>query len=360
MDLSYLSAASSYWILIVMWSGILLFYGFRLRKPKVSSPLFRTLIWILAIDAFRTLFESLYFGAWYTSLAGFIPIAVHDTLVRPELILVPKVLNIVAAGLVIGILIRSWLPHEEVELHRHQQEIDRLEQHATELSSVNRSLQEEVQERRRMEHALRRLFESQESERQLVAHEIHDGIVQYAVGAKMLAESLQADLHAEPLQDQLNALTDVLTKSVDEGRRLIAGLRPLILDDGGIVEAIDHLICEHDAEVTTSFSHEGPFGDLSSALKNALYRITQESLTNAKKYSQADRIEICLKRVKETVNLEVRDRGIGFQLDAVPEGHYGIQGIEERARLLGGVARIETSPGQGTRVLVEIPTGSVT
>jgi signal transduction histidine kinase len=302
MSLSHLYAAGSYWILILMWSGILTFYIFRLGKPKVSSPLFRTLIYILAIDAFRTLFESLYFGAWYTSLAGFISITVHDTLVRPELILVPKVLNIVAAAFVIGILIRWWLPHEEVELERHQEEIDRLEKHGAELGSVNDALQVEVKMRRRMEQSLRRLFESQESERQLVAHEIHDGIAQYAVGAKMMAESLQTDPLAEPIHDRLGALADVLGKSVDEGRRLIAGLRPLILDDEGVVEAIKHLICEHNVEMTIHFDHQGALGDLSLALKNALYRITQESLANARKYSQSDRIEISLKRLNETVN----------------------------------------------------------
>lgn len=359
MNFMDITAAGSYWVLILMWSGILLFYAHRLRDPKVPNPLFNTLIWILAIDAFRTLFESFYFGGWYTSRAGILPQSVHDTLVRPELVLIPKVINIIAAALVIGILIRRWLPNEEVELHRHQQEIDRLEEHARELRSMNDSLQLEIAERRRMEQSLRRLFETQESERQLVAHEIHDGITQYATGAMMTAESLQADSRAEPLQGQLGVLVGLLQETVSEGRRLIAGLRPLILDEGGILQAVEHLISENDdSTMAIRFDHQGAFGNLSPALKNALYRITQESLTNAKKHSRSDRVEVTLTQQSGTVRLEVQDWGVGFQVEDIPEGRYGIRGLEERAQVMGGTAQILSTPGEGTRVIVELPVPS--
>ncbi len=75
---------------------------------------------ILAIDAFRTLFESVYFGAWYTSVVGFFPKYVHDFLVRPECVFVPKFLNVVAAILVIFIVLRHWLPKEEEEEERQE------------------------------------------------------------------------------------------------------------------------------------------------------------------------------------------------------------------------------------------------
>lgn len=108
----------TYWLLIVMWAVILWFYIRRLSSPRVESKLFATLIVILSIDAFRTLFESFYFGAWYTSEAGLFPIYIRDFLVRPANVFIPKVVNLVAAVLVIVILLRRWIPNEEEERGR--------------------------------------------------------------------------------------------------------------------------------------------------------------------------------------------------------------------------------------------------
>ncbi len=111
---------ATYWLLVVMWTYILFFYLKRIRLKRLESRLFITLMVILSIDAFRTLFESLYFGAWYTSLAGLLPMRVHDFLVLPQMVVIPKLLNVVAAALIIGMLLRRWLPDEEKE--RAQQE----------------------------------------------------------------------------------------------------------------------------------------------------------------------------------------------------------------------------------------------
>ena len=102
-----------YWLLIVMWFFILFFYVKRLKTGRVKGQLLNVLLIILAIDAFRTLFESVYFGAWYTSLAGFLPQYVYRFLVRPELVFISKILNAVAAAaVVIIILIYQWLSEE--------------------------------------------------------------------------------------------------------------------------------------------------------------------------------------------------------------------------------------------------------
>ncbi len=130
----------SYWLLIGMWTFILVFYLRRLKSKKIESKLFTTLIIILAIDAFRTLFESVYFGAWYTSRVGLIPQAIHDLLVRPELVFVLKFVNVTAAVLVIVILLHRWLPHEEAERARQADYI--------------RELEEQIARRRRTEKAL--------------------------------------------------------------------------------------------------------------------------------------------------------------------------------------------------------------
>lgn len=105
----------TYWILIVLWVFILFFYLQRLRAKEVQGRLLSVLLIILAIDAFRTLFESLYFGAWYSAVAGFLPKFVHTFLIRPEMVFIPKLLNVVAAILVIVLVIYKWLPREESE-----------------------------------------------------------------------------------------------------------------------------------------------------------------------------------------------------------------------------------------------------
>ena len=111
----------TYWILIVLWLFIVGFYIKRLRSSSLKGQLISVLITILAIDAFGTLFESIYFGAWYTALAGFLPKYVHTFLIRPEMVFIPKVINIIAAIVVIFILIFKWLPREEQEKGRLRQ-----------------------------------------------------------------------------------------------------------------------------------------------------------------------------------------------------------------------------------------------
>lgn len=115
----------TYWVLIILWSFILLFYIKRLRDESLKGQLISVLLLILAIDAFRTLFESVYFGAWYTALAGFLPKSIHTFLIRPEMVFIPKVLNVIAAGIVIILLLFKWLPREEKEKGRLRQLIQK-------------------------------------------------------------------------------------------------------------------------------------------------------------------------------------------------------------------------------------------
>ncbi|MEH0020822.1 MAG: PAS domain-containing protein [Desulfobacter sp.] len=131
----------SYWILIALWLFIFAFYVNRIRNSRLKSRLYVTLLIILAIDAFRTLFESVYFGAWYTSLVGLIPRSIHNFLVRPEYVFIPKILNILAALLIILIVFRRWFPEEEAERKKE--------------AVYTKALENEIRERQAIENELK-------------------------------------------------------------------------------------------------------------------------------------------------------------------------------------------------------------
>lgn len=142
-----------YWLLIVMWLYILVFYLRRIWKKKMAGDLIIVLLVILAIEAFRNLFESIYFGAWYSSLMGLIPDAIYTFLVRPEMVFVPKLFNVIAALLIIIILNRWWIPQEKA----HEAELQaamNLKTH--ELIKSNKELQAEIIKREMAEAELRK------------------------------------------------------------------------------------------------------------------------------------------------------------------------------------------------------------
>jgi len=102
----------TYWIVTMLWLVILGFYLGKVRKTKVSDGAVAVLLVILAIDAFRTLFENIYFGFYFTSLSGFLPKSIHEVLAHPTMIIIPKMINVVAGLLVLFLLIRRWVPRE--------------------------------------------------------------------------------------------------------------------------------------------------------------------------------------------------------------------------------------------------------
>ncbi|MBX9790901.1 MAG: GAF domain-containing sensor histidine kinase [Pirellulales bacterium] len=217
--------------------------------------------------------------------------------------------------------------------------------------------------RKQAEEALRaeqqfllHLFRAQEYERKLTAYELHDGIAQYAASAIMHLESYLHALGQEPPPAQLATTNDLLHKTLDESRRMINGLRPPILDEGGLVMAIEHLIgepCQQGIAIT--FDHSADFERLPPALEVAIFRITQEALTNATKHSDSPTVQIVLTRQADRVRLTVRDQGCGFSPTCAKENTLGLRGIRERVNLLGGSVVIDSQPGKGSCISVDLP-----
>ena len=221
------------------------------------------------------------------------------------------------------------------------------------LGIARKKAEEAVSQEQRL---LLHLFKAQEYDRKLAAYELHDGIAQYAAGAIMHLESYLQALGGDSPPGELEIAGHLLHKTLQESRRLINGLRPPVLDECGVVAAIEHLIQEEamaGAEIT--FEHQTAFKRLAPALETAIFRIAQEALTNAKKHSGSSKIEVRLTQNENRIRLEVVDWGTGFASRRISRGRHGLRGIRERARLLGGTADIDSQPGQGTSVSVDLP-----
>lgn len=224
----------------------------------------------------------------------------------------------------------------------------------------------DITERKRAHELLQReyrtvkhLLESSDHERQLIAYEIHDGLAQQLAGAIM---QFQTYGHLRGKQPALaakayDAAMTMLQQGHHDARRLIAGVRPPILDESGVVTAVSHLVNEQSGVGGPKIEYRSRihFDRLAPALENAIYRIAQEGLANACRHSRSKKIRVSLLQHEDWIQIVIRDWGSGFDTKAVPENGFGIEGIRQRTRLLGGKCSIRSRQGKGTRVLVELP-----
>jgi len=210
-------------------------------------------------------------------------------------------------------------------------------------------------EHRTLEHMLK----ASDHERQLIAYDIHDGLAQELAGAIMQFQ-IYDQLKAASPSDATKAYDGgvmLLQQSHKEARRLISGVRPPILDESGIIAAISHLVHDpaFDQGPKIDFRARVTFNRLNPVVENVIYRIVQEGLTNARNHSKSKKIVVSLIQRGERLRVEVRDWGVGFDPKTVQENRFGLEGIRERARLLGGKCSIKSTPGKGTLVTVELP-----
>lgn len=188
---------------------------------------------------------------------------------------------------------------------------------------------------------------------------IHDGLAQLLAGAIMQFQIYEHAKDAHPAQatKAYKGGVALLRQGHAEARRIISGVRPPILDESGVIAAVAHLV--HDPSVEPGpkidFHSRTEFDRLPPILENAIYRIVQEGLTNARKHSKSPKVRVSLVQRGDQVRIEIRDWGIGFDPKAVKENRFGLAGIQERARLLGGKCGIHSTLGEGTSIVVELP-----
>ena len=199
-----------------------------------------------------------------------------------------------------------------------------------------------------------------EQEKSRIARELHDELGQALTALKIDVTWLREHLRGGPdsMLAKLTSMQVLLDGTVAAARRISSDLRPLMLDDLGLVAACEWLA--HNFQQRTGTPCELVLGrgelDLRDPYATAVFRVMQESLTNVAKHAEASQVEATLERSGETVTLTVRDNGRGFDTSAPrKQGSYGMVGLRERAYLLGGDIHIESAPGQGTLVEMRIP-----
>jgi two-component system, NarL family, sensor histidine kinase UhpB len=225
------------------------------------------------------------------------------------------------------------------------EEVKRLEQ------SFRRMLARLEAERRRSSSAA---LEAQEQERARIARDLHDEVNQALTGLVLRLEAVRAKAPPE-IADQLAEIRTVANQAMEELVSLARQLRPTALDDLGLAAALGSQAeeLERQSGIATSFGAAGEFGDLSDEVQLVLYRVAQEALANAARHAGAESIVVRLTRQNGRVELTVSDDGSGFAFDEAGGG-LGLEGMRERAMLVGGDLAIESRPGVGTRVRLVI------
>lgn len=209
---------------------------------------------------------------------------------------------------------------------------------------------------RKEQQLLRDLLELHERDRQVMAYEIHDGVAQHLTAAAYAFEVVRGRLSGDADNDFQRGVS-LLSRAIDDARRLISGVRPPVLDELGIMAAVEYLVneCRMQKGVEVELISRMAFDRLAPPLENAVFRIVQESLANACRHSGSSRLSVELVQREARLCIAVRDWGCGFDPGQTPEGRFGMRGIRERVRLLGGDVSITSAPGQGTIVSVELP-----
>jgi len=203
------------------------------------------------------------------------------------------------------------------------------------------------------------IMASQEKERSAIARELHDELGQVLTALRMDAVWMQEHLKESDPEIAERALTmcSLIDKTIKDARSIAIRLRPGVLDDLGLVDALEWYMTdfENRSGIACIFEH-GDTPELTDTIATAAYRICQEAMTNVARYSGANRISVVLETKEDVLSLSVRDDGKGFEIAKLDESEgLGIAGMRERAALAGGSLDVISEPGTGTQVIFKVP-----
>ncbi|HKO49982.1 MAG TPA: chemotaxis protein CheB [Polyangiaceae bacterium] len=242
---------------------------------------------------------------------------------------------------------------------------NRVQERTAELDVVNVTLREEMalnQQAQRVRLELQgRLVDAQEQERSRISRELHDEVGQQITGLMLALKALESTPPAEQTAARWRELRDAAEQVGREIHQLATELRPIALDTLGLARALSgYLDAWSDRSgISVDFFSSGiDEPRMPRQVETSLYRIVQEATNNVFKHASAKNVSVNIERRTDCVLGIVEDDGTGFDLDAFRRrdaSHIGIAGMQERVRILGGMLTIESTPGRGTTVRVELP-----
>ena len=234
-------------------------------------------------------------------------------------------------------------------------EVQHLQMELTEMSRKVQAAQEGLHD------YIGAITSAQEDERMRLARELHDDTIQAVIALKQRVQLAQKSIKEQNGRQSLKELETLAEQTIENLRRLTRALRPIYLEDLGLVTALEMLTREisQSNPLTVEFQRTGNERRLSREVELSLYRIAQEALNNVVKHSRATHADLSIRYSGSEVTLVIKDNGNGFVAPASPtefatNGHFGLLGIHERADLIGARLGIESTQGQGTRIEIRL------
>ncbi len=249
-----------------------------------------------------------------------------------------------------------------------EQTIDRAEHLVSQISVVLNYLTSDLKQvapaledaKRKQDFGLK-IIEAQEEERKKLSREIHDGPAQMLANVMMrsdLIDRIYRERGGDEAIIEIRNLKVMVRNALYEVRRIIYDLRPMALDDLGLIPTLRKYLQtteDYNYGIQMTFINLGEEKRLPSDMEVALFRLVQESIQNALKHAEPKSIQVKLSMTKEMVIVMVRDDGIGFDSDVQKAGSFGLMGMKERVELLEGEMTIDSHQGIGTLVSVKVP-----
>jgi len=204
-----------------------------------------------------------------------------------------------------------------------------------------------------------KVIEAQEEERKRVAREIHDGPAQSLANLVFRCEYIQKiiDDDLQQAKDELSNLKELVHDGVQNVRKVIYDLRPMSLDDLGLIPTLKKYInkFEKQTDLEVVLKIRGKRKSLPSSYQITIFRLIQEALNNIYKHAQATTSKVCIEYSKEQLNLLIIDDGRGFNKEEVSSDKFGLVSMRERCELVGGSIKIDSKKNRGTKIKITIP-----
>ena len=253
------------------------------------------------------------------------------------------------------------LEQEIVRRQAVEKALQKSEQHQSRLLEESRSMQEQLRQ------LSRQILQAQEEERKRISRELHDVIAQTLTGINIRLATLKktAGLNPKDFDRNITRTQQLVEKSVNLVHQFARELRPAVLDDLGLIPAL-HTFLKNFTAQTGVHTHLTAFAgveQLDTARRTVLYRVAQEALTNVARHAKASHVAVNIQKLPDRICMKINDDGKSFQaervLNAKGRKRLGLLGMRERLEMVGGYFDIESAPGKGTTIEVQIPSGKV-